>query len=381
MMIKFVPFVLKTLWRHRGRTILTVSGAAVGLFVFCFVGSIQEGLDRLLSQQEARQSLIVFQANKLCPATSHLPQDYAGKIGRLPGVRHVVPIKVFTNNCRASLDVVVFYGMPPAMLKEVRKFNLLSGSFDEFEGHRDAALVGRAVARRRGIAKGDKFTLGDYTVTVAGVFAADNSAEENFIYTHLEYLQRGRGQNKVGTVTQLEVLLDEGADTEATCRAIDQMLRRDQVETNTRPKGVFQAKSLGDVTHLIDMSRYLGLACLGLVFMLVATTTVMAVQDRVKEHAVLQTLGFSGPRVFSLVLVESVILGFVGGAIGVALAMAFLGLSDLSISADAVTVPFTPSIRLALTGLAMALLAGIGAGVAPAWQAARADIVPALRQT
>ncbi len=379
-MIRFVPLILKTLWRHRARTLLTVSGAAVGLFVFCFVGSIQEGLDNLLSRREAEQTLVVFQANKFCIATSSLPQDYVEKIAGLPGVKDVVPIKVFTNNCRASLDVVVFYGMPADKLKHVRDFTLLSGSFDEFERHQDAALVGRAVSRRRGIQKGDKFSLGDYTVTVAGVFDCDNAAEENYIYTHLEYLQLGGRKKNLGTVTELEVLLAEGVDVEATCRAVDDLFQQDQVETNTRPKGVFQAKSLAGVTHLIKMSRYLGYACLGLVLMLVATTTVMAVQDRVQEHAVLQTLGFSTVRVFGLVLAESTILGAVGGAVGVALAMCVLSVSGLAVGADAVTIAFTPSVRLALTGLTVALVAGVLAGVVPAWQAARTEIVPALRQ-
>ena len=95
-MFKFMPYLLKTLWRHRARTMLTVSGSAVALFVFCFVGSVQEGLDRLTSQKDS--TLIVFQANKFCPATSHLPQDYDQIIGKMPGVREVVPIQVFTNN-------------------------------------------------------------------------------------------------------------------------------------------------------------------------------------------------------------------------------------------------------------------------------------------
>jgi putative ABC transport system permease protein len=75
-MWKFLPYVMKTLWRHRARTILTVSGTAVALFVFSFVGSVQQGMNDLASRQEAKQSLVMFQANKFCPATSHLPQDY-----------------------------------------------------------------------------------------------------------------------------------------------------------------------------------------------------------------------------------------------------------------------------------------------------------------
>ncbi len=127
-MFKLLPYILKTLWRHRSRTLLTVSGSAVALFVFCFVGSVQEGMNDLRRRQEAKGSLITFQANKFCPATSHLPQDYDSKISRLDGVLEVVPVQVFTNNCRASLDVVVFYGVPPKKLRKARDFQLLSGS-------------------------------------------------------------------------------------------------------------------------------------------------------------------------------------------------------------------------------------------------------------
>ena len=70
----------------------------------------------------------------------------------------------------------------------------------------------------------------------------------------------------------------------------------------------------------------------------------------------------------------------VGGIVGVAGAMVFLGFSGLAVGADAVTISFTPSLRLALSGLAAAVVTGLLAGLAPAWQAARTDIVPALRQ-
>lgn len=379
-MLRFLPYTLKTLWRHRSRTTLTVSGSAVALFVFCFVGSIQEGMNDLQRRQEANRSLIVFQANKFCPATSHLPQDYERRIARLDGVRQVIPIQVFTNNCRASLDVVVFYGMPPDKLRKARDFELVSGNWSEFEQHQDAAIVGRSVAARRHINAGDKFSIGDLSVNVAGIYRSDDPTEENYIYTHLEFLQRTKGMNRVGTVTQLEVLLADGSDPTATCRQIDDLFRGGPVATATRPKGVFQAKALGDLTQLIGMAHYLGYACVGLVLALVATTTVMLVQDRIKEHAVLQTIGFSGPRVFRLVMAESIILSTAGGLLGVTTAILTLTVSNLSVGAEAVTIAFTPSLRLAGVGLVVSLVAGILAGVGPAWHAARTEIVPALRQ-
>ncbi len=379
-MLKFLPYTLKTLWRHRARTLLTVSGSAVALFVFCFVGAVQEGMHDLQVRQAAKGSLIAFQANKFCPATSHLPEDYERTIAGLEGVRDVVPVQVFTNNCRASLDVIVFYGVPPEKLRTARDFELLSGSWDDFEQHQDAAVVGRAVAARKGKNVGDTFEIGGLPVNVAGIYMSDDPAEENYIYTHLEFLQRGDGVDRVGTVTQLEVLLDEAVDPLAKCREIDAAFQGGPVETDTRPKGVFQAKSLGDLAQLISMAHVLAYACVGLVLALVATTTVMSVQDRIQEHAVLQTIGVSGPRVFGLVMAESVLLSVAGGIVGVAAAMLTLELSSLSVGAEAVTIAFTPSLRLAGTGLVVSFIAGTLAGIAPAINAARTDIVPALRQ-
>ncbi|MFT5303003.1 MAG: putative ABC transport system permease protein [Mariniblastus sp.] len=381
-MIRLFPYVLKTLWRHRSRTILTVSGSAVALFVFCFVGSVQQGLDDLQNRQSEKRSLITFQANKFCPATSHLPQDYDSEIMKVPGVREVVPIQVFTNNCRASLDVVVFYGVPPKKLRAARpRFEIIDGSWDEFESNQDSAVMGSAVANRRDVSVGDKFSIGDLSVVVAGIFNADDPAEENYIYSHLDFLQRSKGMNLVGTVTQMEVLLDQTADADLICRTIDEKYKSGPVETDTRPKGVFQAKSLGDLTQLIGMAHYLGLACVGLVLALVATTTVMSVQDRVKEHSVLQTLGYSGFKVFQLVLAESFLLSLLGGVLGVSAALIVLKLSSLSVGAEAVTIAFTPSIRLGLLGIGVAAVTGLLAGLLPAWQAARTNIVDGLRST
>lgn len=378
-MFKFLPYVLKTLWRHRSRTILTVSGSAVALFVYCFVGSVQEGMDDLGRQQEAKQALIMFQANKFCPATSHLPQDYESKIKRLEGVRDVIPIQVLTNNCRASLDVIVFYGVPAKKIRSARDFELLSGDWAEFENHQDAAIVGRAIASRRGLNVGEKFSVGDLTVQVAGVYVSNNPAEENYVYSHLEFLQRTKGQDLVGTVTQHEILLEPGIDATAKCKEIDSMFRGSSVQSDTRSKGVFQAKCLGDLTQLIGLAHYLGYACVGLVLALVATTTVMSVQDRIKEHAVLQTLGFTGSRVFQLVLSESTLLSVAGGVVGVSAAMIVLAMSHLSVGAEAVTIAFQPSWSLALTGVAISALVGVVAGLAPGWHAGRTEIVSALR--
>jgi hypothetical protein len=92
------------------------------------------------------------------------------RIASLPGVRDVMPIQVYTNNCRASLDVVVFYGTLPDQVRQLRDFTLLAGDWQELEQHQDSAIAGRAVAQRRDLKVGDKFAIGALDVVIAGIF-------------------------------------------------------------------------------------------------------------------------------------------------------------------------------------------------------------------
>jgi len=256
---------------------------------------------------------------------------------------------------------------------------LLSGSWEDFGARRDAALIGKAVAQRRKLSVGDQFTIGDLSVKVAGVFASPIAAEENIIFTSLEFMQLRRGQSLAGLVTQLEVALDPNTDPDALAKTIDQTLRAGPVATTTRRKGAFQASTLADLVDLIGFAHWLGFACIGLVLSLVATTTVMSVQDRIKEHAVLQTLGLRPARVFRLVVVESVIMCTIGGLAGTTIAIAILAWSGLSVGAEGVTIAFRPSWTLASIGIGISLSVGVAAGVIPALQAARTQIVTALR--
>ncbi len=378
-MLRFVPYVLKGVWRHRTRAMLTITGSAVALFVFCFVESVQDGLRRLTENEGAKRTLIVFQENRFCPQSSSLPQDYQRYIAKQEGVADVTPIKVFTNNCRASLDAVVFQGLPADKLRVVRNIQLQSGDWGSFGSLDDGALVGRTVAARRNLQVGEKFTIGGVSVMVAGVFASSNAADENVIYTHLAFLQRARGASDVGTVTQLEVRLTPDADPDAVAADIDQHFRAGPVGTSTRTKGMFQADTLSDLAELIGFIHYLGYACVGLVLALVSTTTLMSVQDRIKEHGVLQTVGLRPNHIFRLVVFESTVLTLIGGAVGIGSGIALLSLGGFAVAAEGVTIAFRPTPTLAITGASVTFVVGMLAGLAPALQAARTPLVVALK--
>ena len=78
-------------------------------------------------------------------------------------------------------------------------------------------------------------------------------------------------------------------------------------------------------------------------------------------------------------LAESCLIAFVGGVVGIAGCVVWLTWQPLAISAEGVSVDFVASPTLAAWGLGLSLAVGLIAGVVPAWQAGRAEIVASLR--
>ncbi len=56
-MIKFAPYVLRSAWRNRLRTLLTVAGVAVAVFLITWLGAILDSRTRTI--EAASQSVLL----------------------------------------------------------------------------------------------------------------------------------------------------------------------------------------------------------------------------------------------------------------------------------------------------------------------------------
>jgi putative ABC transport system permease protein len=122
---------------------------------------------------------------------------------------------------------------------------------------------------------------------------------------------------------------------------------------------------------------------LGAVFGAV-NTMYSAVAGRTREIATLRALGFGRSPVVVSVLVESLVLSLVGGAIGGLLAWAaFDGYQTATMnwqSFSQVAFAFAVTPSLLIQGLTYAAIMGLFGGLLPAIRAARLPVVTALRQ-
>jgi len=379
---RFLPLVLKYVVRHRTRSLLTMAGVAVAMFLFCTVEAMQRGVTAATEVTAADTTLVVYRENRYCPFTSRLPQHYQRRIESVDGVKSVVPMRILVSNCRAALDVVTFRGVPeePFIAGYVPDLEIVEGSIEAWRHRGDAALVGAALAARRGIRVGDRFSAAGITVYVAGIVGSDEPQDRNVAFTHLAFIQEAAGRGGTGgIVTQFNVKVDDPTRLETVADAIDAEFATDQEPTSTYAEKAFVARAASDVLQIVRFASWLGWGALAAVFALVANAIVLSVQDRMRDHAVLQTLGYSGPLIGGLIVAEGVVMGIGGGLAGAIAAYVIVSRGQFSLTMEGMNVEITADPGLILVGFLLSVGLGVLAGMVPAWQASRREIAACFR--
>jgi putative ABC transport system permease protein len=369
----------KQLVRHRLRTSLTVLGVAAGMFLFTAVETVQRSLARATETTAADTTLVVYRENRFCPATSRLPEHYAADIREIPGVREVIPIQIVVNNCGASLDVITYRGVPEGDLQRYApEIAIIQGDATAWERRDDSALIGEQFARRRGLSPGDQFDAVGITVHVAGIIRSPFAQDNNVAYVKLPFLQQA-SRIGLGVVTQFNVRVHRSADLAPVAKAIDERFRSDQSPTNTRPEKAFFAETASQLIELIGFTRWLGLGAVIAVVALVANAIMLVVRSRVRENAVLRTLGYPARAILFLVVSEGGMLGLAGGILGTSLAWAFLRWKSFTLGSEGHTLGIMPDAATAIIAITAALVLGLVASIHPAIIAIRQPIVKSLR--
>lgn len=377
---KFIPLIFRQLLRHRVRSLLTLGGVVTAMFLFVTVQAMQRGVSLATQENADDATLVVYRKDRFCPFTSQLPQYYQSKIEQIEGVRSVIPMKIVVNNCRSSLDVVTFRGVPLNDFLGVKEtgLNVIEGSIEQWRRRSDAALLGETLARRRGFKVGDRFDAAGVTAYVAGIIRSDEVQDKNVAYVHLDFLQQTTDKN-LGIVTQFNVMVEDSSQLERVTQEIDREFAVAEHPTTTRSEKAFVAYAAADMVELVAFTRYLGWGCIVAVLILVGNAIVLSVQDRVKEHAILQTLGYSPFLIGRLVVFEGIFVGLLGGGLGTLVAVGIIEWKQFSLSVDGLSIPIQAGMMLLLTGMGISLVLGVLAGLVPAWQASRHEIAQCFR--
>lgn len=378
--MKFLKLVLRNLVRSRTRTMLTLLGITVSMFIFAALLGLDGGVQRMLQNTSGEDKLIVFEKYKACPPYSNMPVHYKSVIEKLPHVETVMPIRFLLSNCGTTTDLVALHGIDPGLLRDLRDFEISDSEYSDFVNERGSAIVGNTLAERYGWTLGQQVSLPQLrgvSFIVRGIFSAPGSSLEQVVMVDRTYLETSI--DEVGRVTLFLVKVDSPDNVSASAKAIDDTFANYDRQTTSGPEKGFIAAQIKAFSELVKFAQLIAYSALILLLAAVANSVSMSVRDRQREMAILKLVGFDSHSLSDLVLAEIGILGACASIIGVGGAMALFNLAGITVSVEGFSVaPFLPLDLGIVTVLAGIILSLVGAYL-PLYSAAKRPIVLALR--
>jgi putative ABC transport system permease protein len=384
-----IPFsyTFRNLWTRKLTTLLTAAGMALVVFVFATVLMLEEGLRQTLVDTGSYDNVVVIRRSAQTEVQSGIDRAQAALVEsqaevaygtdgqRLVSKEMVVLVNLQKRDSDKPTNVMV-RGVGAKALALRPQVKIVAGR--AFRPGSSEIIAGRSAAERfRGAALGETLRFGLREWTVVGTFDAGNSGFDSEIWGDSDQLMQAFRRPVYSSV--LFKLNDPARFDEVEAR-----LEADQrLTVEAKRETVFYAEQSRALANFI---RYLGLT-LSIIFSVGAVIGAMitmyaSVANRTAEIGTLRALGFRRRSVLAAFLLESVLLGMVGGCIGLALA-SFMQLFTISTmnwqSFAELAFGFTLNAEIAAKSLGFALVMGLIGGFLPAARAARLNIVDALR--
>ena len=378
--MKFLPFILANLFRKKIRTTLTIGSFAVALFLFGLLFVVRGAFSGGVDIAGADRLVVINRTSIIQP----LPLSYQDRLLKVPGVKLVSYANWFGGVYQDEKNFFPQFAISTDTFRQM--FPELAVSDEEwnaFVADREGAIAGEKTAKKYGWKVGDRipirgtFIPGIWEFNLRGIYKGTRQADDTTqFWFHWKYLDERKPFQK-GIVGWYTLRIDDPGKAAGIIKTIDSQFANSPWETKTDTEKSFAAgwvKQFGNIQFLI-------LTIGGVVFftllLVTGNTMAIAVRERVGELAVLKAIGYSDTFVLLLVLIESLLVAVTGGVLGMALAKLFTMAGDPT--GGLLPIFFLPGNAI-VSGLVVALLVGIVAGMLPALTAMRLRVVDALRR-
>lgn len=377
---------LKSIPERWGQSLVIVIGLAGVVAVFTALLAMAAGFDATLKATGHADTAVVLRGGSSTELNSGLERDAATLIRQAPGIRDGADgrpmasgeIMVITELMRHG-DThganITLRGVEPVAFALRPQMKIVEGR--QFQPGLRELVVGRGVTRQfQGVGIGQTLRMRGSEWKVVGVFESGD-AYESELWADAEVAQSTFGRQGYSSVLAavdgaagMKQLKDHlGADPRLT---VDVQSELEYYSGQTKQ---FRA-TIGVLAGVVTLIMALGAIFAAL------NTMYAAVAARAREIATLRAIGFGGLPVLASVMVESMVLAVVGGALGALIA--YLLFNNLSVSTlgqnfTQVVFAFKVTPPLVVGGLVIALAIGLLGGLLPAWRAARMPITTALR--
>jgi putative ABC transport system permease protein len=379
-----IRFALGNLLTRRLRTVLALVGLAVAIAGLVGLISFSIGLrSEMSATADDVGGIMVLEASNVSPAFSRLDPEVVARVVAVEGVgAHVAEVfapvlemdgaPTFGQGSMMQ-GIPVTVGLDPAQSRELRGGGYFARHLAEGEVLPDlpsgAVLIGRQVADRYDKELGSTLTISQEEFHVVGIYEASSPLLAQMIVMHIDRARELLDLQE-DAVSVLYVEATEASETGALAERIRTTV--DEVDARSMEEW---ADVYGDLSRTVDL--FLGVIT-GFAVVVgaigIANTMLMSVVERTSEIGVLRATGWSRGQVLRLIIVESAVLGTLGGVLGLGLGVAAGNFIQRFVQVSPVF-----SLELCLLALTLAAVTGTFGGLYPAWRASRLDVVSALR--
>jgi putative ABC transport system permease protein len=320
--MKYLPLFWANLRRKPLRTTLTFASVVVAFLLFGLLEAVNyaltgganlAGQDRLVTQHHV--SIILS-----------LPGNYLTRIRTIDGVRSATSENWFGGVFQDDRNQITAYAVDHESFFDVYpEFAPPEAQLKTWLTTRTSVVVGSGLAKQFGWKVGDRFPLRSnfarnregsdtWDVDIAGIYDIKDGDNSN-LFLRYDYFNEARtfDRDSIGWVV---LRLADPSRGPAISKEIDALFANSSAETKTTTESAFLqgfANQMGNVGAIVS-----AVAAAVFFTMLLVTANAMAqsVRERVREIAVMRTIGFSNGGIVALVLLEGLAITVLGGALG-----------------------------------------------------------------
>ena len=382
-----ISYNLRNMRLRKGLTAMTALGIALTVATAVFLMALVAGLNKAFATTGDAQNVLALRKGSDAEMNGGFSLDTVQTLRSLPGVAktadgqpmvsgELVTIIVLPRKDGTGEVNVTVRGTRPVGIAIRPNIKLAEGRW--FHSGQREIVVSKSIHGRfaqSDIGQSMRFGKGDWTVV--GVFDSGGSAYDSEIWGDVNQMQSDF--DRMGGVSSVYLRAVDTASAVTLAQRIndDQRLHLD---------GVLETAYYGKKTKSGDTIKFVGtfvafIMAIGSSFAAM-NTMYAAVAYRSREIATLRILGFSRFSILTCFVLESLLLSLLGAAGGILMMIPFNGMqtgtqNQSTFSEVVFALHMTPGV--VITAVLFAVTMGFIGGLAPAWHAARQEILVALR--
>jgi putative ABC transport system permease protein len=372
---------------RRVSTLMTILGIGVVIAVMISMMALQNGVRSAVVSSGSKDNLMVMREGAAAELSSWVTKDAFRIIRALPGIARdsngapmispelVIIFKIPKKDDPKGSNVIV-RGVTPEAFTMRPYIKVVEGRM--FKPGVNEVIVARRIRDRFvNTGLGDTFQFGTQKYNVVGVFDAQGTAFDSEMWCDADFLGQARKRDAYSSL----ILRPNDRDAFESIKAA--IKNDNRLKFDVRSEYQYYADQTNGLMGIVV------LVAIVTIFMTIGAilgtmnTMFSAIASRGRELATMRALGFKRRTILLSVIIESAFISLLGGIAGLLLALPVNAISTGTtnfVTFSEVAFNFRIDWRVGLTGILIALTAGIVGGALPALAAARMPITKALRE-